>query len=145
MWSIEAERDVDAPPSAIWDRYVDPATWPTWAHNTKRAAFDGPLALGMTGRVQPDRGPAQAVVVTSFEPGRILETEVRPPGARMTFSYAIAPTPGGGRVRHRIEMHGPLAQVYGLMIKSRNARELREELERLATLVGARAGGSSGR
>lgn len=135
MWSIEAEREIAAPPSSIWARYVDATTWSSWAHNTREATFPGRLELGARGRVRPERGPAQSVVITRFEPDQLLETEVRPPGARMTFGYAILPTPDGARVRHRIAMDGPMAPVYGRMIKSRNARQLDGELDRLARLV----------
>jgi uncharacterized protein YndB with AHSA1/START domain len=55
-WRIESTRDIAATPAMIWRCYADPATWPTWAHNTEAARCDGPLAVGSEVRVEPKRG-----------------------------------------------------------------------------------------
>ena len=140
-WAIESTRDIATTPATIWRYYTDPATWPRWAHNTAAARFEGQIEVGSEGRVEPKRGRQTiAVRVTVLEPEERLVSEARVPGAVVRFGCRIEPTPTGVRIRHEVGMSGPMAGVYGLMVKRWNARELPEEMERLADLVsGTRA------
>ncbi len=139
MWSAESVRDVDAPTHVVWQLYVHPATWPVWAHSTTAASSDGALAVGSRVLVRPHRGPTQRVRITTLEPERLLTSEIRLPGARMAFRYEIEPVATRCRVRHRVEMTGPLSGVYGLVMHRSNARKLTRETARLAEVAKAAA------
>ena len=136
MWSVESSLELAAAPEQAWPLYVDPALWSRWAHSTAWAATDDrPLRVGSLIRVKPTRGPVQRVRVARLEAGRRLTTELRVPGARMTFDYELEPVAAGCRVLHRISMVGPLSNLYAIVMRNRNAGKLRGETARLAEVI----------
>lgn len=54
------------------------------------------------GRVYPCR-------ILRFVPGRVLKLEARPPLVIAINTYEVDPIPGGVRIRHAIEISGPLS------------------------------------
>jgi hypothetical protein len=140
MWSVESSLELAVAPEQAWPFYADPAMWSRWAHSTAWAATDDrPLRVRSLIRVKPTRGPVQRVRVARLEAERHLTTELRLPGARMTFDYELGPVAAGCRVRHRISMAGPLSSAYGFVLRTRNARKLREETARLGKVIAAAA------
>lgn len=108
-WTIEAVREADVAPDAVWRLYADPATWSRWGHNATWARADGPLAQGGTVDVRANYGTVYHCPIRKLEPGRALELVVNPAGLMIVNVYEVEPTTGGSRVRHAFEVSGPLA------------------------------------
>ncbi|MGO8770915.1 MAG: SRPBCC family protein [Mycobacterium sp.] len=70
---LTVDRDIEAPPSAVWELLVDLDAWPKWGPTVRGAELDEPhteLALGATGTVQTSLLVSVPFVITEFDPGR---------------------------------------------------------------------------
>jgi len=65
------------------------------------------------------------------EPPHLIVSGVRVPGAMMQFTCRIEPTDSGSRITDQIRMSGPLASLYGLLMRGRNLRQLPQEMDQL--------------
>ncbi|MDJ0769633.1 MAG: SRPBCC family protein [Ilumatobacter sp.] len=67
MW---VERDIEAPPEALWDLLTDVSRWSAWGPSVSDASLDGDVfELGSTGSVRTTPGVSFPFSVTAFEPG----------------------------------------------------------------------------
>ena len=66
------DRDIPAPPGAVWDVLVDIAAWPIWGPSVRNASLrDGAteLGLGVRGDVWTAVGVRMPFIITEFDPG----------------------------------------------------------------------------
>jgi uncharacterized protein YndB with AHSA1/START domain len=108
-WTIESVRDAAVTPADVFRLYRDPATWSQWGHNATWARADGPLVEGATVDVRAGYGKVYECDIRRLVPDRVLELEARPPLIRVIQTYEVEPAPGGSRVRHALEISGPLS------------------------------------
>jgi polyketide cyclase/dehydrase/lipid transport protein len=108
-YTIEATREAAVDARTIFDLYMDPSTWSDWGHNVRWARSDGPLAEGGTVEVHPKYPVTYHCHVQRLVPGRLLRIDVRPIGLRIVNVYEVEPTDDGSRIRHALEMAGPLS------------------------------------
>jgi uncharacterized protein YndB with AHSA1/START domain len=112
---IESVRDAAVAPADVFRLYVDPSTWSEWCHNAKWALADGPLVEGGTVDVKAGYGKVYPCRIRRLVAGRALELEVRPPLMTVINTYEVEPTTEGARIRHALEISGPLAGVTQLV------------------------------
>jgi hypothetical protein len=134
-WSIESVREAGLTPADVFSLYMDPSTWSSWGHNTRNAQADGPLAEGSIVRVQAGYRRTWDVLVRRLDPGRFIETEVRPPGLIVVQRFEVEPTDSGVRIRHEIEVSGTAAGFTGLTLKPIYRRWLEKETHRLVEVA----------
>lgn len=108
-WLIESVRDAPVDPAAVWRLYTNPSSWPDWGHNAKSANAAGPLVEGGIVHVRAGYGKTYVCRIRRLEPGRALDFEVRPALMKVIQIYEVDPTPQGSRIRHAIEISGPLS------------------------------------
>ena len=96
-------------PADVFRLYADPATWSQWGHNATWARADGPLVQGGTVDVRAGYGRVYECDIRRLVPGRVLVLEARPPLIRVIQTYEVEPAPGGSRIRHALEISGPLS------------------------------------
>ncbi len=114
-WSIESVQDAMVAPSDVFRLYADPSTWSEWGHNAKWARAVGPLVEGGTVDVRAGYGKVYHCLIRRFVADRALELEARPPFMTVIQIYEVEPIPDGARVRHRLEVSGPLAGITRLI------------------------------
>ena len=93
------DRDIPAPPDAVWDVLVDTAAWPIWGPSVRNASLrDGAteLALGVRGDVWTAVGVRMGFVITEFDPGHRWSWSVA--GVPAT-GHQVSVARGGCRVR----------------------------------------------
>jgi len=127
-WTIESVREGAVAPSAVWALYADPATWSSWGHNATWARSDGPLVEGGIVDVRAGYGTVYHCRIRRLEPGRALELVVRPALLSIINVYEVEPTAGGARVRHALEVSGPIAWLTRLPLSGMYRRKLDEEV-----------------
>jgi Polyketide cyclase / dehydrase and lipid transport len=138
QWSIESVREAALTPAEIFRFYVDPSTWGEWGHNTRWARADGPVVKGAHVDVKAGYGRVWPVLIRELVSDRYVECEVRPPGMLVVNRYEVQPVDGGVRLRHGIEVSGPLARVTKLLRFDRLYRRLlAKEIRRLIELATA--------
>jgi hypothetical protein len=135
-WTIETIRTTEVRPEAVFDRYLDPATWNQWGHNAVWARSDGPLAAGGIVEVRANYGKVYPCRITRLVPGRALELVARPPLMTVTQTYEVESIASGSRVRHAIEVRAPFAGPMALLgVKRMYQRLLDREVDRLIELA----------
>jgi hypothetical protein len=135
-WAIEATRTTDLQPSEIFAFYADPTTWGAWGHNTRWARSDDPVVAGATVEVKAGYGTVYRVRVREVVPDRRVVCEVRPVGMTVVNTYEVEPSAGGSRIRHAIEVSGPLARPTKLLrFDALYTRWLRREIRSLVELA----------
>ena len=80
------DRDIPAPPDAVWDVLVDIAAWPIWGPSVRNVSLrDGAteLGLGVRGDVWTAVGVRMGFVITEFDPGH-------------RWSWSVAGVPAAG-------------------------------------------------
>jgi uncharacterized protein YndB with AHSA1/START domain len=142
-YTIEATREADVDPAAIWALYMDPSTWSVWGHNVRWARSEGPLVEGGTVDVRPKYPVTYHTRVLRLVPERLLRIEVKPIGMHIVNVYEIEPTDDGSRIRHAFEMSGPLAELARLLGIARLYRSsLDDEIRHCVEFAQARPSGT---
>jgi uncharacterized protein YndB with AHSA1/START domain len=108
-WTIETVREAPVAPDDVFQLYADPSTWSTWGHAARWARIDGPLVEGAIVDVKADYGRIYHCLISQLVAGRALVLEVRPPLMTVIQTYVVEPSPGGSRIRHALQISGPLA------------------------------------
>lgn len=108
-WTIETVRDAAVAPESVFRLYADPSTWSRWGHNAKWARASGPLAEGGTVDVRAGYGKTYTCRILRLVAGRALVVEARPPFIKVIQTYEVEPTATGARIRHVLEISGPLS------------------------------------
>lgn len=124
-WSTQSTRETTATPQAVWDRWTTASAWSQDDPGCRWATLELPVTSGSKGQVKTT-GPAQKIVFTEVVALERMTFAIRLPGAMMTLPHTMAPgtTPGTLSVTHRIEISGPLAPLFGLVIGRGLARQL---------------------
>ncbi|MFF7205598.1 SRPBCC family protein [Streptomyces sp. NPDC008141] len=100
-----------APPETVWQRYVQPALWPTWAPQIRSVDTEPELRAGMRGRLLPKAGPAVRFVVTAVDhEERTWSWRVQTGPVRMQLWHAVRPCKGSTTTTE-LRIEGPLLVV----------------------------------
>lgn len=95
---LTADRQIAAPPAAVWELLVDLDAWPKWGPTIRGARLDPPrteLALHATGMVQTSVLVSVPFEITELEPGH-------------HWAWKVAGVPA---TRHRVDAVGDGARV----------------------------------
>lgn len=137
-WAIETVRDAPVAPESVFRLYADPSTWSRWGHNAKWARAAGPLVEGGTVDVRAGYAKTYKCRILRLVAGRSLVLEAIPPFIRVIQSYEVEPTATGSRIRHVLEISGPLSWALKLVRADRVYQGwLDKEVQRLIEMAGA--------
>ena len=131
-WSFEHSADSAAAPEAVWTRYADVKEWAVWSPGVEWADLDGPFAVGTRGKSKAPGAMAARFRLIRVEESSMFASEVRLPGARLTFEHLLEPSGPGTRITHRASLSGPLAGLYKRRVQALTEQNLRNGVERLA-------------
>lgn len=132
---IEAIREADVDPAAVFALYMDPATWSRWGHNATWARADGPLIEGGVVDVRANYGTVYHCRIRRLEPGRALELVVKPALLTIINIYEVAPTSSGSRIRHAFEVSGPISGIARPALAGMYTRQLDAEVAAVARMA----------
>lgn len=127
-----------ASPQAFFDRWADMATWPEWNLDTEWVRLDGPFTEGTTGRLKPKGGFAVRFVVERLVPGEVFLDVSYLLGARLAFDHRVRVLDDGrSEVSVQVNLTGPLAPLWRLILGSDIAASVQPDLQRLAAVAEA--------
>lgn len=139
-WTIETVRDGAVDASSVFRLYADPSTWTDWGHNATRARAVEPLTEGGIVEVRANYGRVYRCLIRRFVVDRVLELEVRPPFLVVIQTYELDDGPDGVRVRHALEISGPLSGILRVGGAPRMYKRLLDkEVGRVIEMAGARS------
>lgn len=127
--------ETTARPENIWARWADPSTYPEWNDAVEWARLDGEFRAGSLGELKTHSGSPMAFTLTDVEEGRAYSDLTRLPFARLRFIHRLETTEMGTRLSHRIEVEGPLAWIWGLILRSKMKAALPIAMRKLARLA----------
>jgi hypothetical protein len=134
-FTIEAVREADVDPAAVFALYMDPTTWSRWGHNATWARADGPLLEGGIVDVRANYGTVYHCRIRRLEAGRALELVVKPAGLTIINIYEVSPTPSGSRIRHAFEVSGPISGIARPVLAGMYTRQLEAEVAAVARMA----------
>ncbi|WP_217170926.1 SRPBCC family protein [Streptomyces sp. AC512_CC834] len=137
MWETTKTAETTAAPQAVWSRYEDPTTWPSW--NPELVAVDrqGPFATGTTGTVTNEGQPAMPFTLVSVDEGKGFTMETQPGGGLIAQSIcSLTPLDNGGTlISHTMRLDGPPADQVGAAQGPAFAASLDKGVKELAELA----------
>jgi uncharacterized protein YndB with AHSA1/START domain len=113
-----------ARPAAVWHLWTTPATWPSWDSGLRGAQLEGTFQAGAQGQLQPDRGPATTFEVMEAVPDQRTVIRVRIPLGWMYLRRSITAEGESLRLRHAVEMTGPMKVLLGWFMGGRYRKML---------------------
>jgi len=124
-----------APPSAVWEHWMDVRGWPRWDTELTSAQADAPLALGVTGSIVSD-GRTSPFEVVAFEAGHHYAYEVPLPAGRLVVERTLEPLDDGGtRFTHTVSLRGFGGWLLGPMLGRRFRAALPDVMRQLGRLA----------
>jgi len=132
-------------PAAVWDRYVDVATWPSWNAAVELVQLDGPFAAGTVGTLTPPGGAPLPFRIASAEEG-VSYTSVTDIADTVSLqsTSSLTPLPGGGtRITQRSELVGPAAEHFAAAFGPALATGVPRTVTELARVLDSAAGPSA--
>jgi Polyketide cyclase / dehydrase and lipid transport len=138
-WQFEHRAKSAASKENVWARYADVANWSEWSvEGVEWSRLDGPFEVGSTGKSKPPgRLPAGSFRVDAVVPNEMYRSETKLPGARLLFEHIIEPADEGVTITHRAILDGPLARLWGRVLRKSMERGLPPGVERLAATTAA--------
>lgn len=117
MHLSQYSRSTTVAPAQIFDAWADPVSWPAWDTSVANVEFEGPMRVGVTGRLTPIAGPPSTFTITDVVPGRLLTNSSRLPGARLDFIHRLEPDGDAHVATVEVRVVGPLAGVWGRLLR----------------------------
>lgn len=126
---------INAPKEKIWRLWVDVEKWPLWDNDVEWAKLDGEFSEGQTGILKPKGGPASKFVITTCNKNKGFTDVSFLPLAKLSFIHEMKEEHQGIKVTHSIQISGPLAFIFSILIGNKLAKGLPSALQKLATLA----------
>ena len=135
MWHAQHTLETTARPERVWNLVQRVDAWPQWDSGLAAAELAGSFRPGARGRVSTHGHGQRAFRLGPVEPPLGFTASVRLPLGEVRHIHRQEETPLGTRLTHRVEIHGPLAWLYGLSLGRRLREGLAPGLRRLAQLA----------
>lgn len=128
MLIIKHTVETIASPEAIWDIWQDVTNWNTWDHGIEFSTIEGPFKTGTTGTLKPKGGPLVHTKLTAVEPKKFFIDESKLPFARIIISHFLTELNGKTHVTHQIEMTGPFAFFFAIVLGRNMKKNLPQDM-----------------
>jgi uncharacterized protein YndB with AHSA1/START domain len=125
---------IAAPPEQVFAVFSDVERWPEWTPSiTSVHLLDpGPLRVGTRARIRQPRLPVALWTVTELVPDHYFVWEARAPGVTTVGWHVVEGDTGQGSVAtSRLEQHGPVGFLVGVLTAGLTRRYLRWESDGL--------------
>lgn len=123
MFEASSSERADAEPAAIWALWADVERWSSWNEQVEHVEVDGELAPGAVVRVKLRRGGTVSHRVTALDPGHLLVTEARFPGATQGHEHRVEVRGRESEITHRLYVRGPLWPLFALLLGRKRMRK----------------------
>ncbi|MGZ4498129.1 MAG: SRPBCC family protein [Nocardioides sp.] len=115
-YSYEHTATTTATPAAVYARWADVATWPTWDTSVLAASLEGPFEPGSRGSMTLEGPMEVGFELVEVDPGAGFLDETVLPGLVLRFDHRVEARPGGAEVTVRVSIEGEGAAEMGPMV-----------------------------
>jgi hypothetical protein len=130
MWQHQFETTSKLSPEQIWPVIADIAHWGDVDHNIKRIEINDPPSVGTRFMLQPKGGPKLNFVIGDFAPPGVYSDICKLPLASMKTLHRLH-SGHETKISVKIEITGPLAQLWGLLIGRKHAAGIPAQTARI--------------
>jgi uncharacterized protein YndB with AHSA1/START domain len=126
--------DIDAPPSRVWEVWMDVEGWPRWCPTmtSVQRIEKGMFRTGSNVRIKQPRLPEAMWRVASLKPEEAFTWSSRSRGVLTEARHVVKPREGGGATAEsHLRQTGPLAWLAKLFFSRLTRRYLQQESEAL--------------
>jgi hypothetical protein len=116
---------------AIWSKWIDVSSWSEWDKGIEFSDLSGPFEKEAVGIMKSNSGPLTSFIIKEVTPLKRFVDSSRLPFAELVFYHDIRRFRNKTRVTHRVELQGPLAFVFSLLLKSKLKTTLCNAVENL--------------
>lgn len=116
---IEHNIEIEASVEQVWELTLDVEAWPdhTPSMTSVERLDDGPLGIGSQARIKQPAQGTKVWTVTEFEPRKRFAWSTRSMGMTMTGRHELIERDSGMTNRLTIDIDGPLAGLFGLLLR----------------------------
>lgn len=134
---ILAAEGLSAHPEQVWRAWTTPATWGSWDRGLRGAYGAEPFVAGARGELEDLSSRRSTFRVLEVTDGRRCVVEVPLPGARLVLIRTLldGATAGCTRLRHQVQLRGPLSLIWAVLIGRGFRRQLGPTVEALVRYV----------
>ena len=138
MWHHRYEEHTTLTCEELWPVLADVARWPEVDHNIDYLTIADAPGPGVPFVLKPKGGPRLNFVIGEFAaPSRYADV-CRMPLGTMRTRHTLIPAGQGTTIRVEIEITGPLAPLWGLLVGRRHAAGLPAQTARFVAGAAAR-------
>ncbi len=123
----------------LWRALVDVRRWPEWDAGLEAVEVEGEIAPGHRFTLKPRGGPAVTISIETLEPPARFVDVAHLPLAKMRTTHELNGGPAGTRVRVSIQVSGPLAILWDLVLARKQVSGAAAQTEALARFAERRA------
>jgi len=132
MLIIKHTVETTATPAQIWQVWQDVENWKTWDHDLESSGLDGPFQAGSSGYLKFKSGdPLLKTLLTQVEPLKIFVQEAKLPLAKVVMTHVISQVACKTQVTIQIEICGPLAFFFFLLLGGSIKKKIPIEVEEM--------------
>lgn len=129
MLIVKHTEATTAPAHVIWKIWADVENWNSWDHAIEYSRLEGPFAIGTTGVLKPKGASPVRMHITALEHNKSFVDEAKLPLAKIIVSHFMTESAGKTQVTHQIEMTGPLAFFFAIIIGRGMKKDLPVEMK----------------
>ena len=135
--TFQTTREVDAPPSRVWEVLAEVERWSEWTASVSsiRRNDKGALAAGSRLVIRQPKLPPALWRITEVHEGRGFTSITGTPLVRVTANHVLEPKGTGTVVTLSIRFSGPLAGLVARITRGLNERYLALEADGLKKRV----------
>ncbi len=141
MWHHRYEATTTLSCDQLWPVLADIAGWPKLDRNIEYLLIEGEPAAGRPFVLKVRNGPKLNFVIGEFAPPSLYSDVCHMPLASMTTRHALLPAADGTTIRVDIEIVGPLARLWGMIVGRKHAQGLPAQTARFIAGARSRMGG----
>jgi Polyketide cyclase / dehydrase and lipid transport len=123
---------VKASPDRVWAIWMDIRNWPTWDPLITASFSNGPLKLGVEGKVIPKKGLPSKFKIVCFEPASKWALEASLITAKLRVTRSLIAKGDFTTFTHQVEFTGLASSVFARILAPDFRVALPDVMQRLA-------------
>lgn len=127
--------ETTATPAQIWQVWQDVENWKNWDDTIEYSRLEGSFQAGSRGTLKLKRTPQLEFVLMEVEPFKKVVQDTSVTLAKVVSTQLMSQVGGKTQVTFEIDIKGPLAFVYALMLRSSIKKKIPKEMDEMVKIA----------
>ncbi len=137
MWTSSNTETVHTPVGALWQRWINVASWPSQDFSLESASIDGDFAVDSHITLKPKGSSKVKLTIVEVTPFKSFSSIGKLPLAKLRFDHLAQPTGDGVSFTQTVTIDGPLSGLYAKFMGKKMATNLKARMTKLVELLQA--------